>query len=82
MNDRGEMEYSCTYDELGFLNNYLIHDIQIGERIGVGAYGRIMEAKWEGTVVAIKEIHSVFNDVGEEQFQALKIKFLNECKQQ
>ena len=75
------MEYSCTYDELGFLNNYLIHDIQIGERIGRGAYGRIMEAKWEGTVVAIKEIHSVFNDVGEEQFQALKIKFLNECKQ-
>ena len=71
----------CTYDELGFLKDSLIQNVQVEEMIGRGAYGRIMEAKWEGTVVAIKEIHSIFNDVGEEQFQALKIKFINECKQ-
>ena len=75
------MEYQCTYNELGFLNDYLIHNIQIGERIDGGAYGRIMEGKWEGTVVAVKEIHNIFNDISEGQFQALKIRFLNECKQ-
>jgi len=41
---------------------------------------RIAEAKWEGSVVAVKEIHSIFKDIGEEQFQALKEKFLTECK--
>ena len=71
----------CTYGELGFLTDYLIENVQVGKVIGRGAYGRIMEAKWEGTVVAIKEIHDIFNDASEEQFQALKIKFLDECKQ-
>ena len=71
----------CVYDELGFLSDYLIENVQVGKMIDKGAYGRIIEAKWEGTVVAIKEIHGIFNDIGEEQFQALKIKFLNECKQ-
>ena len=48
--------------------------------IGRGAYGTIGEAKWEGSVVAIKEIRSIFNEVSEEQFQARKTKFLTECK--
>lgn len=68
------------YDELGSLKDCLIHNVQMEKIIGHGAYGTIAEAKWEGSIVAIKEIHSIFNEVSEEQFQALKSKFLNECK--
>ena len=68
------------YDELGSLKDCLIDNVQVEKIIGHGAYGTIGEAKWEGSVVAIKEIHSIFNEVGEEQFQALKTKFLTECK--
>ena len=67
-------------DELGSLKDCLIHNVQVEQIIGHGAYGTIGEAKWEGSVVAIKEIHSIFNEVSEEQFQALKTKFLTECK--
>ena len=67
-------------DELGALKDCLIPNIQLGKVIGHGAYGNIMEAKWEGSVVAVKEIHSIFKEVDEEQFQALKVKFVNECK--
>ena len=67
-------------DELGVLKDYLIPNIQLGKIIGHGAYGSIMEAKWEGSVVAVKEIHSIFKEVSEEQFRALKEKFVTECK--
>jgi len=68
------------YDELGCLKDCLIQNIQVGRIIGHGAYGTIAEARWEGSVVAIKEIHSIFNEVDEVQFKALKTKFLSECK--
>ena len=71
---------ASIYNELGSLKDSLIHNVQAEKIIGHGAYGTIAEAKWEGTIVAIKEIHSIFNEVSEEQFQALKTKFLSECK--
>ena len=71
----------CTHEELGVLKDYLIQNVQPGEKIDQGAYGRIMEAKWEGTIVAIKGIHTIFDEVNGEQFQSLKNKFLTECKQ-
>ena len=67
-------------DELGELKDCLIPNIQLGRVIGHGAYGSIMEAKWEGSVVAVKEIRSIFKEVGEEQFQVLQEKFATECK--
>ena len=42
----------------------------------------ILEAKWEGALVAVKEIHSIFiNEVSEPEFQAFKRSFLRECEQ-
>jgi len=41
------------------LRDCVIDNIRIGEQIGRGANGRILEAKWEGIVVAVKEIHSI-----------------------
>ena len=56
--------------------------IRIGNQIGRGANGRILEAKWEGIVVAVKEIHSIFmNELGDLEFQSFKRSFLHECQQ-
>ena len=42
----------------------------------------ILEAIWEGVVVAVKEIHSIFmNEVSDLEFQAFKRSFLHECEQ-
>ena len=47
-----------------------------------GANGRILEAKWEGTAVAVKEIHSIFmNEVSDIEFQSFERSFLHECEQ-
>ena len=57
----------------------MIDNIRIGNQIGKGANGRILEAKWEGIVVAVKEIHSIFmNEVGDLEFQSFKRSFLCE----
>ena len=37
------------------LRDYVIDNISIGKQIGRGANGRILEAKWEGIIVAVKE---------------------------
>ena len=56
------------------LRDLVIDNIRIGKQIGSGANGRILEAKWEGIVVAVKEIHSIFmNEVTDEElFSRLK----------
>ena len=64
------------------LRDCVIYNIHIGEQIGSGANGRILQAKWEGIVVAVKEIHSIFmNEVSDREFQSFKTSFLRECEQ-
>ena len=64
------------------LRDFVIDNIRIGNQIGRGANGRILEAKWEGTAVAVKEIHSIFmNEVSDLEFQSFKRSFLRECEQ-
>ena len=64
------------------LRDCVIDNIRIGKQIGRGANGRILEAKWEGIVVAVKEIHSIFmNEVSDREFQSFKRSFLHECEQ-
>ena len=59
----------------------LIANIRLEKQIGKGANGRILEAKWEGITVAVKEIHPIFiNEVSEPEFQAFKKSFLRECE--
>ena len=59
------------------LQSSIICNIQLGRQIGYGANGRILEAKWEGAAVAVKQIHSIFiNQVSEAEFQAFKQSFL------
>ena len=64
------------------LREFIIDNIHLGKQIGRGANGRILEAQWEGTMVAVKEIHAIFiNEVSEAEFQAFKRSFLRECEQ-
>jgi len=63
------------------LHGCVIDDIRVGEQIGKGANGRILEAKWEGIIVAVKEIHSIFVNVGEPEFLSFKRSFFRECEQ-
>ena len=64
------------------LQDVRIDNITISNQIGTGASGRILEAKWEGIVVAVKEIHSIFiNEVSDMEFQSFKRRFLRECEQ-
>ena len=61
------------------LRSNIITDIQLGRVIDEGVHGRILEAKWEGSVVAVKQIHSIFEKVSAQEFKILKNKFLLEC---
>ena len=71
-----------TRDFTPALRDFVIDNITIGNQIGRGANGRILEAKWEGAVVAFKKIHSIFtNEVSDLEFQSFKRSFLRECEQ-
>ena len=61
------------------LRSCIITDIELGRKIGGGAHGRILEAKWEGSVVAVKQIHSIFEEVAAQEFEKLKNRFMIEC---
>ena len=64
------------------LRGFVIDNIELGKQIGSGANGRILEAKWEGAIVAVKEIHSIFiNETSDPEFQWFKRSFLRECEQ-
>ena len=63
------------------LRDYVICNITTSNQIGKGANGRILEAKWEGTIVAVKQIHSILNDCDDGDFQFFKRSFLCECEQ-
>ena len=66
---------ACCKANLIIINNN-------NNQIGRGANGRILEAKWEGIVVAVKEIHSIFmNEVSDLEFKSFKRNFLRECAQ-
>ena len=63
------------------LQDCIIDNIRFGEQIGNGANGRILEARWEGVTVAVKEIHSIFMYVSEAEFLSFKRSFMRECEQ-
>ena len=51
-----------------------------GKDIGVGAFGRVFEVEYCGTVYAAKEIHSILvQGVSKEEFDAIRKAFLTEC---
>ena len=63
------------------LQQYIIIDIQLGEEIGRGSYSTVVEATWQGSVVAVKEFISVLDDLRVSELQSYKQKFFQECEQ-
>ena len=58
----------------------VLENLTLGEEIGRGAHGRVVAATWEGASVAVKQIHSLFNDVASDfEFVKLRDSFLREC---
>jgi len=53
-----------------------------GKEIGHGAYGRVFEISYEGTICAAKEIHKQLLDSAHREgtLQKMKDKFLGECQ--
>ena len=58
----------------------VIENINFGEVIAKGANGTITEGNWEGSIVAVKKIHSIFDEASELELQSLQRKFFEECK--
>ena len=63
------------------LQDCIIDNICFGEQIGKGANGRILEARWDGVTVAVKEIHAIFMHVSEPEFLSFRRSFMRECEQ-
>ena len=59
---------------------YLTGVTSNGKDIGVGAYGKVFEVEFCGTVFAAKEVHPILvQGVRREEFKATKKAFLTEC---
>ena len=51
-----------------------------GKDIGVGAYGKVFEVEYCGTIFAAKQVHSILLEgVQQDEFEATKKAFLTEC---
>ena len=43
-----------------YLNSLILHGVNpTGKEIGRGAYGRVLEVDYEGTLCAAKEVHAL-----------------------
>jgi len=64
--------------------NLALHDvISTGKEIGWGAYGRVFEVDYQGTLCAAKEIHALllqFSQDHETGTNKIVTDFLNECE--
>ena len=69
----------------GVDNNWsslILHGVNpTGKEIGRGAYGRVFEVNYEGTLCAAKEVHALLLQYAEaDDLQKIKDDFLNECQ--
>jgi len=63
-------------------NDLILHDVSpTGEEIGRGAYGRVFEVDYQGTLCAAKEIHALLLEISQhEALHKIKSDFLRECR--
>ena len=60
----------------------ILHGVRPTEKeIGVGAYGRVFEVNYEGTLCAAKEVHALLLQYAKRnELQKIKDGFLSECQ--
>lgn len=61
-------------------DDFTITNIQIGGQIDKGENANILEAKWEGLTVAVKDVNRIFDRTSGEEFKKLREHFLSECR--
>ena len=63
-------------------SSFVIRGVQsTGKEIGRGAYGRVFEVNFEGTLCAAKEIHTILLQHAQgEALQKIREDFLRECQ--
>jgi len=59
------------------LRSCILKKVQLGSQIGKGNNSTILEGKWEGTVVAVKQIH--IGHLTQQEQEITRSKFLMEC---
>jgi len=74
---------AVSSENTGSLTSLLVRSVkETGVEIGVGAYGRVFEVDYCGTICAAKEVHTVLiHDVNPGGSQRVKENFLRECQQ-
>ena len=70
---------SSVHASCGLLN---LHGVNpTGKEIGHGAYGRVFEVNYEGTLCAAKEVHALLLQYSQDDdLQKIKEDFLSECQ--
>ena len=60
----------------------ILHGVNpTGKEIGRGAYGRVFEVKYEGTLCAAKEVHALLLQYAQgDDLQKIRDDFLSECQ--
>ena len=63
-------------------DSLILHRVhQTEKEIGVGAYGRVFEVNYEGTLCAAKELHALLLQCAKgNDLKKIKDDFLNECQ--
>ena len=66
----------------GTWRSLTLHEIHpTGKEIGRGAYGRVFEVEYEGTLCAAKEVHALLLQYSQgDDLQKIKDDFLSECQ--
>jgi len=64
------------------LGSLILHGVDpTGSEIGHGAYGRVFEVNYEGTLCAAKEVHALLLQYAQgNNLQKIKDNFLSECQ--
>ena len=59
----------------------ILHGVNpTGKEIGYGAYGRVFEIDYEGTLCAAKEIHASLLQSAQPNHEKIKDDFLSQCQ--
>ena len=65
-----------------FTSDLTLHDVNpTGKEIGRGAYGRVFEIDYQGTLCAAKEVHALLLQYSQgDELHRITTNFLNECQ--
>ena len=63
-------------------SSLILHEVKsTGKEIGCGAYGRVFEVDYEGTLCAAKEVHALLLQLAQgDGLQKIQDDFLSECQ--